>query len=225
MPRAVARGASSSTHPPRARSLPHRAPKLRTVGTFEPSARSGNVDVVKRLMLFVTAGALAACGLLGGTGGARPEVVEPETSGVVTRIVDVSGAVERWVLDNGATVEFDLNKTILGYQTNPPAVGNLVVSGTMSQGRWVMQLGPGELFSPKDCFAVRLPAFDRADSIEFEMGTAERVGVHGGWRVRIPKTPTFGWQPFGSPGKDGAYPPRTRICLNGRGQASGEPPA
>jgi hypothetical protein len=179
---------------------------------------------VKRLILFVTAGALAACGPLGGTGATRPEVVEPETAGVITRIDYVNGAVERWALDNGATVEFDLNRTILGYQTNPPAVGNLVVSGKMSQGRWVMQLGPGQLFAPKDCFAVRLPAIDRPNGIEFEMGTAETVGVRGGWRVRITKTPTFGWQPFGSPGKDGVYPPRTRICLNGRGQASGEPP-
>jgi hypothetical protein len=174
------------------------------------------------LTLLGTATLIAACNPPSGAG---PEVVEPDTAGVITRIVPISGPVELWTLDNGSTVEFDLNETIVPYQTNPPEVGNLVVTGTMSQGRWVIQLGPGELFSPQDCFAIRLPAFDRPASIEFEMGTAEALDVHGGWRVRIPKTSTFGWQPFGSPDKDGVYPPRTRICLNDRGHASGEPPA
>jgi hypothetical protein len=151
-----------------------------------------------------------------------PETVDPQAAGVLTAIVPISGPVERWSLDSGATVEFDLNHTIRAYESAPPRVGNVVLTGIMSQGRWVMQVGPGALDSPPDCFAVRLPAFDRPDSIEFVIEGDDHVHVAGGWRVRLAKTPTFQWRSGGSPAGDGTYRQGTRFCLTERGQVAGQ---
>jgi hypothetical protein len=152
-----------------------------------------------------------------------PETVDPEAAGVVTAIVRISGPVERWSLDTGATVEFDQNHTVRAYQNHAPAIGNLVLTGRMSRGRWVMQVGPGTLNAPPDCFAIDLDAFDRDNAIEFMIPTDEHVDVQGGWRVRIPKTATFRWKPGGSPGSDGSYPLFTRFCLSEKGQIAGQP--
>lgn len=149
-------------------------------------------------IVLATALVVTGCRVFG-RGAAGPETVDPEVAGIVTAIVPVSGALERWSLNTGATVEFDLNHTILAYQNEVPAVGNLVVAGRMSHGPWVMQVGPGALSAPADCFAMRRPAFDHPDSVEFLIATYDQLDVAGGWRVRLPKAPTFGWKPGGSP--------------------------
>jgi hypothetical protein len=145
-----------------------------------------------------------------------PDVVEPEHSGIVTAIVPISGAVERWSLDTGATIEFDLNHTQRAYQTGNPAVGNLVLAGSAYGGHWVMQIKAGRRDSPPDCFAVTLPAIDRSDAVEFS--------VDGGWHLLLPKTPTFRWKPYHSPLEDGTYLYGTSFCLNDRGAVTGQPP-
>jgi hypothetical protein len=155
---------------------------------------------------------------------AGPETVEPETAGIVTAIVPVRGALVRWSLSTGATVEFDLNHTILAYQNAIPAVGNLVIAGSMSHGRWVMQVGRGALGSPPDCLLMNLQAFDRGNVIDFNVLTDENLDVQGGWHVRLPKTATFGWKPHGSPMSDGRYRLFTTFCLNERGEVAGQPP-
>jgi hypothetical protein len=145
-----------------------------------------------------------------------PEVVTPQAAGIMTAIVPIRGALEKYSLDTGAVVEFDLNHTHRAYQTAVPAIGNLVLAGSTFGGPWVIQIAPGGLDSPADCFAVALPAIDHADAIEFS--------VDDGWHLRLPKTPTFRWKPYHSPLADGTYLDGTRFCLNDRGAVTGQPP-
>jgi hypothetical protein len=175
--------------------------------------------LVASVMVFLVIACLAGWSVFAGL-----ETVEPDTAGFVTAIVPISGAVEHWSLDTGAVVEFDMNHTILAYQNAIPAVGNLVLAGTMSHGRWVMQVGPGALGAPPDCLLMNLQAFDRGQSIEFTVPTDENLDVQGGWHVRLPKTATFRWKPYGSPTSDGRYRLFTTFCLNERGEVAGQPP-
>jgi hypothetical protein len=173
-----------------------------------------------KLLALALALGVAACGTLPGA----PEVVTPEAAGIVVEVMPISGAVEHWNLDSGATVEYDLNRDVIAYQNKPPAIGNLALAGHMSRAPWIMQIGPGTLESPPDCFAVRLLAFDRPDSIEFVMGPSAIPNVPAGWRVRLAKAPGFGWQPLGAPRTDGSYIENTVFCIDAQGRVAGQPP-
>jgi hypothetical protein len=151
-------------------------------------------------------------------------VVEPEVAGRVTDVTGVQGPIERWSLDTGLAVEYDATHDVAAYKNKLPAIGNLVLAGHMSRGKWIMQIGAGTLESPDDCYALLLPAFDRGESIEFAIGPSAVPNVPAGWRVRMQKAPGFRWQPGRAPRSDGTYIENTRFCIDTQGRVAGQPP-
>jgi len=155
--------------------------------------------------------------VLGGCGGSVPGPYEPEVAGVVvsTEWVELN-VVSRYVLEDGTFVDariLDKAETTIVYQAGQ-TIGDLLLAGSTTDGRWLAFLAPANGSLPSDCYAVHGYATDEGDWIQTDIG------------LRLRKAPDF--DPGLLPAVPGGYTPTSHpglrydavgqtLCVNGDG--------
>ena len=192
-----------------------------TLGALQPWRAARTVPVVSWLPpILVMSVLLAGCMAQG------PAVAVPQVAGTVTAVEHTGGGfIDHYRLDTGAIVTVDRNTAIVAVRTTPEVkAGDLILAGKIPEGDWVMEIGEGTLAGRADigCYGLTLDALDAGDSVIFQVERTKTTDPR--WRLRLPKTRAFGWQPGGQPRSDGSYVRGTSFCLNGRGEVTGQPP-
>jgi hypothetical protein len=159
-----------------------------------------------------------ACGVPDGTD------APPVVAGLIVAVEPMQGAVTRYHLDSGASVDVDFNTTIPVLVTTPePDTHDLLIAGRGPQGNWVMELGSGGRVGDV-CFQVDRPAFDQPEAVDFLVQPTGNFSSQSPFTVRLRKAPSFSSLRGQEPRSDGWYVRGTVFCLNGRAEVTGQLP-
>ncbi len=139
-----------------------------------------------------------------------PGPYTPDVAGVVVSGQIVEGNLTEFHLANGKTVTANMldGRTVINGGIGP-GVGDLLLSGTRPNGRWVARAYPGTRISselPSGCYVVASRGTDQGDWIQTDVG------------LRLRKAPDFDPGPLHTAGPGARYGGiGPTFCLNSEG--------